>query len=316
MERASRMISNTFGKTGISVAPLGFGSGPIGYLKTDQADVTKMLNFLLDHGVNVIDTAARYLQAEELITKAVGRRRSQYILVSKCGHKVEGVKGKEWSAEIIHQTVDRSLKRLATDYIDVMLLHSCDMGVLKQGDALQALVEARDAGKVRFVGYSGDNKAASYAASLPEISVVQVSFNICDQANIDTVLPVAHKFQVGVIAKRPMANGAWEQPNIFRSSYTEDVLLYLDRFKQIGLSPLDFGFNGPLEKVWPNVALRFTLFHSGAHTAIVGTTSLEHAKANVIATQLGPLPEAIVSAIRHAFQLAQRTSTQEWAGMI
>src|ERR1051325_5468131 len=110
-----------FGKTGFHVSPLGFGAAPIGYLNTEREKVRKILNLLLDRGVNVIDTAASY----------------------------------EGSAELIRKTVDRSLRRLRTDRLDVMLLHSCDLHTLQKGEAIGALIEAQKGGKIRWAGYSG-----------------------------------------------------------------------------------------------------------------------------------------------------------------
>src|SRR3954468_17522256 len=191
----------TFGKTGLAVSPLGFGAAPIGYLDTDRQRVAKILNLLLDSGVNLIDTAANYPGAEEAIAATVGGRRDQFVVVSKCGTKLPDLDEPAWSAANVTKTVDRSLRRLNTDRLDVMLLHSCDQGTLRKGEALGALVKARDAGKVRFVGYSGDNEAAEYAASLPDVAVVQTSINLADQSNIDRVLPAARAHDVGVMAK-------------------------------------------------------------------------------------------------------------------
>ncbi len=138
-----------FGKTGIEVSALGFGGAPVGYLETDRQQVSDILNTLLDRGVNLIDTAASYGSSEEAIGEAIGHRRDDYVLVSKCGQAFGDIEGEAWSASAIEQTVERALRRLKTDYIDVVLLHSCDLETLKKGEALGALVKARDAGKVR-----------------------------------------------------------------------------------------------------------------------------------------------------------------------
>jgi aryl-alcohol dehydrogenase-like predicted oxidoreductase len=183
------MTRHTLGKTGLSVSALGFGAAPIGYLEVEQNRVSTILNMLLDRGLNLIDTAAVYEGSEELIGNAVSHRRHEFVLVSKCGRQAGEVKGEDWSEKLILDSVDQSLKRLKTDYLDIMLLHSCGLEVLKKGEAIGALIKARDAGKVRFPGYSGDNEAAAYAATMPQIAVIETSINICDQANIDHVLP-------------------------------------------------------------------------------------------------------------------------------
>src|SRR5687768_18389225 len=121
------MNTTTFGRTGLKVSVLGFGAAPIGFLKTEQDRVASMLNRMLDRGVNVIDTAAMYEGSEELIGNAVGHRRKDYVLISKCGTKMSDIAAPTWSAELVSKTVDRALKRLKTDVLDVMLLHSCDL---------------------------------------------------------------------------------------------------------------------------------------------------------------------------------------------
>src|SRR4030095_3893816 len=109
--------------------------------------------------------------------------------------------------------VDRSLSKLKVDRIDVMLLHSCDLATLKKGEAIGALVKARDAGRIAHAGYSGDNEAVAWAAAHPDIAVVETSINIADQVNINGALSVAQKHNLGVLAKRPIANAAWKNIN-------------------------------------------------------------------------------------------------------
>src|SRR5262245_57837969 len=128
------MDKRRFGRTGLMVSPLGFGAAPIGYLGVERERIAKILNFLLDRGMNVIDTAASYPGSEAAIGETVGSRREQLVLVSKCGSKVPGAEGEDWSAKLIAATVDRSLKNLKTDRLDVMLLHSCKLDVLERGE--------------------------------------------------------------------------------------------------------------------------------------------------------------------------------------
>lgn len=309
-----RVEKRTLGRTGLAVSVLGFGGAPIGYLETEQKQVASILNRLLDEGVNLIDTAASYRGSEEAIGKAIGRRREEFVLVSKCGPAFEDLSGEAWSPTVITQTVDRSLKRLQTDYIDVMLLHSCDLETLKKGDALGALIKARDAGKVRFVGYSGDNEAAQCAAGMEEIAVIQTSINICDQANIEMVLPKTLEHNVGVIAKRPLANAPWKDVADQRGLYKEYAKPYTQRLSQMQINPGDLGFKGDPADVWPEIALRFTISEPGVHSAIIGTTNPEHLAANIEAARKGRLPEQSVLKIRQAFRSAEERSGERWIG--
>ena len=120
-----------------------------------------------------------------------------------------------------------------------------------------ALVKARDAGKTRFIGYSGDNDAAAYAATLPDVAVIETSINIADQNNIDTVLPVARKKNIGIIAKRPIANAAWkdisQQPGMYQSYAAE----YTERLRKLKFTPASLGFkstSGNESEAWPEMA--------------------------------------------------------------
>src|SRR5690606_10817433 len=122
---ASAILARTmehipFGNTGLRVSRLGFGAAPIGLLETELRQVENVLRFLLDSGMNLIDTAACYRGSEELLGKAVGNRREDFVLVSKCGH-ASGLPTPDWDPKTIRDSIDRSLQRLRTDHIDVML---------------------------------------------------------------------------------------------------------------------------------------------------------------------------------------------------
>ena len=306
------MTTTTFGRTGLTVTPLGFGAAPIGFLKTEQEKVGRILNLLLDEGMKLIDTAAMYEGSEDVIGQAVGHRRGDYVLVSKCGTKVPGVDGSPWSPELVTATVDRALKRLRTDVLDVMLLHSCDLKALQKGDALGALVKAREAGKIRFAGYSGDNETAAYAAALPDVAVIETSVSVVDQANLDVVLPVCREHQVGVLAKRPIGNAAWLGLADRQGIYTNYVKPYVERIGKLGLKPTDVGFGDDGSESWAELALRFTLSQPGLHTAIIGTTNPENARKNLAYAAKGPLPADAVAKVRAAFAQA---SGGAWPGL-
>lgn len=301
------------GKTGLEVSPLGYGAAPIGYLGTDQKQVEQILDVLAEGGVNVIDTAACYEGSEQVLGAILGPRRRNFVIVSKCGHIVEGVDGPEWSPSLIAQSVDRSLRRLRTEHVDVMLLHSCDLSVLERGEAVTALAKAREEGKVRFIGYSGDNEAAAYAAALPEMDVIETSINVCDQANLESVLPPAQERQLGMIAKRPIANAAWKQSQ--PGLYAEYARPYAERLREMNVRPADLGFDGAPDEVWPEIALRFTLSLPGVHTAITGSTKPENVRANLAILDKGPLPQDVTDKIRNTFQQAAARARANWRGL-
>jgi len=310
------MQRRPFGKTGLSVSPLGFGGAEIGFSDLEPVEIDDLLNTILDLGINVIDTAVAYDRSESLIGQSISRRRDEFVLISKCGRPYEESNAESWSPELIASSIDRSLKLLQTDYLDVMFLHSCPLDVLKQGEALGALVDACSAGKIRLVGYSGDSEAARFAAELSDVTVIETSVNICDQKNIDDLLPICMKNNIGVMAKRPIANAAWRPVDTLPDRYRDYVKPYAQRLRQMGLTPLDFGSDASHDQFWPEMALRFCLTQPGVHCAIVGTTNLQHLKANIAAVMNGPLGETSNNRLRTAFQKAEENADDRpWLGL-
>lgn len=298
-----------FGNTGLTVSPLGFGGAPIGYLPVERQQTSDVLNTLLDLGANLIDTAASYKGSEALIGETIGHRRDEFILVSKCGAKIPESDAPEWSAELIARTIDRSLERLRTDRLDVMLLHTCSREVLERGEALAALAKARQAGKIRFAGYSGDNETGAFAATLDDVAVIQTSINIADQRNIDVVLPPCRHRRLGVMAKRPIANAAWKDRQTQPGMYKEYSKAYTERLAKMPLKPSDIGLRDDNDG-WAEMALRFTLSQPGVNVAIIGTTNLHHVRHNVEFAANGPLPADAVQKIRDAF--ARADTDHDW----
>jgi len=242
----------------------------------------------------------------------VGHRRREFVLLSKCGRRQEGLEGEDWSESLIAATVDQSLRRLRTDHLDVMLLHTCKQEVLERGEALGALLKAKEAGKIRFAGYSGDNEAATYAVGLPGVDVLMCSASICDQVNLEGALPAAAKAGTGVIVKRSVANGAWKPAEAQQGIYRDYVKPYMERFAAMGLDPGKLGFPAG---AWMEIALRFTLALPAVHVASIGTTSLANAEANLRLLAQGPLEPAAVAAIRAAFQEARDRAGVAWPGL-
>jgi aryl-alcohol dehydrogenase-like predicted oxidoreductase len=104
----------------------------------------------------------------------------------------------EWSLKTLQQNIEESLRRLKTDYIDLMLLHSCSEELLKRGDVIRTLERALDAGKVRYIGYSGDGAAVLWAARSGSFQVIQTSVSVADQQAIDDIIPSAHSARLGI----------------------------------------------------------------------------------------------------------------------
>src|SRR3974390_3129309 len=135
------METRWFGKTDMTVSVLGFGGAEIGFERADDATVARLLDDALDAGLNVIDTAECYLDSEEKIGRAVGRRRKDFHLFTKCGHPDTPGVG-DWRPESLAASIERSLRRLQTDHVDLVLLHSCSEEELRKGDVIAALQDA------------------------------------------------------------------------------------------------------------------------------------------------------------------------------
>ena len=278
-----------FGNTGLEVSVLGFGGAEIGLEGATLEQVAELLNGALDAGLNVIDTAECYANSEELIGEAVAGRRADFHLFTKCGH-VEGGRG-DWGRDALLRSIERSLARLRTDHVDLVQLHSCSLDVLRQGDAIEALEEARCRGHTRLIGYSGDGAAAQYAVECRRFDALQTSLNIADQEVLATTLPMARERGMGVIIKRPVANAAWKTGDSPPESSYHTV--YWERLRK-----LDYPFLEGEMSAAVGMALRFTLGQRGVHTAIVGTKQPGRWAENAALLEAGPLPPDEMAAIR------------------
>lgn len=274
------METTALGKTGLEVTRLGIGLSELGYNipEGDEQPATDVLNAALDQGINLLDTAACYALSEERIG-AVSHRRDEFFLATKCGHYLPRGEGEDWTAEVIEHSVERSLTRMKTDHLDVLQLHSCTAEVLERGEVIEALQKARDAGKTRFIGYSGDNDSAECAVNLGVFDTLQTSFNLVDQKALRTLFPKAGEQGMGIIVKRPIANAVWgaaEDPKPYERypTYTEEY------FRRGG----EMSAEGPLPSEPDDrilTALGFVLAHDVVDVAIVGTQRPHYVESDV-----------------------------------
>jgi aryl-alcohol dehydrogenase-like predicted oxidoreductase len=298
------MEKRRFGKTDMQLTVLGFGGAEIGFEKAAPEAVARLLNDALDAGLNLIDTAECYLQSEELIGQAVSSRRSDFYLFTKCGHPESPGVG-DWRPESLLQSIERSLRRLRTDRVDLVQLHSCSEDELRKGEVIEALRRAREKGYTRYIGYSGDGSAARYAVESGAFDALQTSISIADQEAIELTLPLARERQIGVIAKRPIANAVWRHAQKPENAY---VVPYWERIQELG-----FDFLRGDASAGVATALRFTLSVPGVHTAIVGTAKPGRWRDNAAILRAGPLSSSEFEAIRSRWREVAETS---WTGQI
>jgi aryl-alcohol dehydrogenase-like predicted oxidoreductase len=233
----------------------------------------------------------------------VSARRKDYYLFTKCGH-FSGWSRADWTPPSLFKSIERSLKRLKTEYVDLVQLHSCSEQELRKGNVIDALNQARDRGYTRYIGYSGDGKAALYAVECGAFDTLQTSVSIADQEALDLTLPHAIKKSLGVIAKRPIANFAWA--NGSRPPGDGYGYSYWERLRRLRYDFLESDIKQSV-----GTALRFTLTVPGIHTAIVGTSKPSRFAENASALEAGPLPQELFEGIRARWhQVAKR----DWVG--
>ena len=279
------MENNTFGKTNIEVSKLGLGLAQVGFQLGNEEFKTaeKILNTALDNGINFLDTAAMYMDSESIVGNAVGHRREEYFLATKAGTGRTTSPDSEWTYKKIKDSVENSLVSLKTEVIDLVQLHSCETHLLEQGDVIRALQDSKLEGKIKFMGYSGDNEAADWAVRSNLFDTLQTSYSIADQrARTKNILSEAKKRNLGIIAKRPIGNAALlgvknhtndETHEHFGSAYDE----YFDRVMKM-TKEIDINVNeiDPIE-----MSMAFALSKNEINVIIIGSKSLNHVEENL-----------------------------------
>lgn len=294
------MELRNLGKSDIKISILGYGAGHIGGDNRTDKEIEILLNQIIDNGINFIDTARGYGNSEERIGKLISNRRSEYVLSTKVGYGIEGIE--DWTYECVVEGVNRALKVMKTDYIDVVHLHSCDINILKKGEVIDALIDSQKEGKIRLKAYSGENEALEYALNTNVFEVIQTSVNLFDQRGINQYIPKALEKNIGVIAKRPIANAPWKYEERPYNNYCEE---YWVRMKKMNLN-LEKNFN------MNEIALRFAAYTKGITTCIAGSTNIEHILQNIKYIEKGELEEEIYKIIIEKFN----ENYDNWVGQI
>ena len=212
------MVRRRLGSCGLAVSPIGFGAFKIGrnvgikyaqnYDLPDERTVDRLLNTVLDLGINYIDTAPAYGISEERIGRAISSRHSEFVLCTKVGENFEdGCSTYDFSEQAVRGSVARSRERLGSDELDIVLIHSDenDLQILNETDVVPTLTALRDAGVIKAIGLSAKTIDGARAA-LAWADVLMVEFHVRDQS-FGPVIAEAAEAGVGVVVKKGLASG-------------------------------------------------------------------------------------------------------------
>ena len=298
----------TLGRTNLEVTKLGFGAmeirgGPRGRDVT-PAQAETILNSVLDSGINYIDTSIDYGQSEEFIGQFISRRRDEYYLASKCGCLVGAPtvpagqrQPHVFTKENIVAGVEQSLRRMKTDYLDVVQFHSNpSRQTLEDNAAIDTLQELQQQGKVRHLGMSGTLPNLPGQIDMGVFDVMQIPYSALERQH-ETWITKAAESGIGTVIRGGVAKGDPGQSGaprpdpwkIFEKANLDDLI-------DEGENRTDF-------------LLRFTLSHPDMHTTIVGTLNPDHLAKNVAAATKGPLANDVYEETKQRLKSAGEAPT-------
>jgi aryl-alcohol dehydrogenase-like predicted oxidoreductase len=212
------MVPRPLGRTGLAVSPIGLGTTKFGrntdvkypkpFALPSDEQVAELLKTALRLGVNLIDTAPAYGESERRLGSFAESHRDRLVLCTKCGEKyTEGRSTFNFSASVIVASAEESLRRLKTDCIDILLLHSDgrDVEILTRTGAVEGLGRLKKSGKVRAVGISAKTPAGILEACRT-LDVVMAPFSQKEPL-LAEALGKAHEAGLGVLAIKGLFSG-------------------------------------------------------------------------------------------------------------
>ncbi len=286
------MEMREFGSTGLQVSVLGYGA--MALRNADEQQSQRLLNAVLDHGINFIDTSPDYGHSEDMIGQHIAHRRDEYVLATKCGCNIPRRGDADepshiWTAAQVRHNIEHSLKRLRTDVIDVWQIHSADPGEVEGTEVMEEMHRIQDEGKVRHIAVSmagqsegyGYNQLKGYLTG-NDLEAIQIWYS------------AFIRYSEALIAQA--ASRGWG--TIIRGLVRPPFGSTLDEhFEKSGLD--DFREQ---DESRAQLLIRFGITDPDLHTAIVGTSDLEHLADNVAAAEAGPLPEEVYAEMIHRLE--------------
>ena len=290
-------MTRPLGGTGADVTILSYGAmevrGRRGGPEIADEDAGRLLNAVLDSGINLIDTSPDYGRSEELIGRYIGQRRDEFFLASKCGCPLQPPAdtpppySHDYSPGNVRADVEQSLRRLRTDYLDLVQVHmSPSRATLEDNRTVEVLKDLQAQGKVRFIGMSGILPNLPDHIAMGVFDVFQIPYSAV-QRDHEELITEAADAGAGTLIRGGAARGAasedknWQTgplsqgPGVGQRNWETSGIA--DLLSEAGMSNMEF-------------VLRFTLSHPGLLTTIVGTSNPAHLAGNVAVAQKGPLP--------------------------
>jgi aryl-alcohol dehydrogenase-like predicted oxidoreductase len=251
-----------------------------------EAQAETILNAVLDAGINYLDTSIDYGLSEGRIGRYISRRRSEYYLASKCGCTVgtdSAPRGQRnphvYTHDNIRAGVEQSLRRLHTDYLDVVQFHgSPSRQALEEHGALDTMLKLQQEEKLRFIGISSTLPHLKDHIAMGVFDVFQIPYSALEREHA-SLISAAATAGAGIVVRGGAAKGAPSEGKQEGSRWARWQHARLDDLLE-GMTPMEF-------------TLRFTFSHQEMDTNIVGTINPAHLQDNIDALLKGPLPPAI-----------------------
>ncbi len=321
------------GRTGFNVSEISFGAWAIGgsWGEVDDSTSLAALHRSIDLGVNFIDTADVYGdgRSERLVAQLRKERKEKIYVATKAGRRLSPHVAEGYNRENLTKFVERSLKNLATEAIDLLQLHCPPTDVYYEPEVFGVLDDLVKAGKLRFYGVSVEKiEEGLKAIDYPNVQTVQIIFNIFRQRPTQLFLPECARRKVGVLARVPLASGLLSGKMTRQTTFGADDHRNFNRLGEAFDQGETFsGLGGDLENAFAAVdelkalvpsgqslaqfALRWILMDVGVTCAIPGAKTPQQAEANAAAADLAALSEATMKKIREIYDRRIRAAVHD-----
>jgi aryl-alcohol dehydrogenase-like predicted oxidoreductase len=311
------MKYRSLGRTGWKISEISFGAWAIGgaWGSVDDRESLAALHAALDGGVNFFDTADVYGdgRSERLLAKLRKERQENFYIATKAGRRLPKQTPDGYSRKNLTAWIDRSLKNLDTDAIDLLQLHCPHTEIFYRPEVFGILDDLVKAGKLRHYGVSVEKvEEALKAIEFPNVQTVQIIFNIFRQRPADLFFAEAQKKKVGILARVPLASGLLSGKITRASKFAKDDHRNFNRHGEAfdrgeTFAGVDFETGlravAELESLVPKnttlaqLALRWILEFPAVTCAIPGAKRPAQVAENLAASSLPPLSKATLKKI-------------------